>query len=340
MVEGSMKKVIFGLLVLAISLGVVEAVPFQTIGMLRTPDAYILPHKAAEAQFTSYVRNTHVPTGDSEFEYIPIGMINVGILNRAELGFFYGDEVYFFNVKVKVIEETVSVPQVSVGVDNILSPVREDAAKIIPGEDFYDHPDNSFYERNSPYIVFSKQSVLRGFFGIPAISTILNAGWGQNRFKGQVPRSKRLNGLFVSVEFAPVKNLAVLGEYDGHELNMGVKYTYRNFSAKLGFQAIEDLFKDYATGENKRIAMSISYLFDKYADARRRPSLPVEGGLPGQQATGVEQVVTPQQSGVQSSADQILEELRKIRESREQAQKVLDELRCELLELEREASGQ
>ncbi len=332
-----MRRVILSLLVLAAALGVVEAVPFQTIGMLRTPDAYVLPNKAAEAQFTSYLRK--IGEG-ADIEYIPIGMLNVGILNRAELGFLYGDDVYFFNVKLKVIEETMGVPQVSIGVDNIFSPIREDARQIPLGEDFFDHPDKYLYERNSPYIVFSKQSVLRGFFGIPAISTILNAGWGQNRFKGQIPRSKRLNGLFTSVEFAPVANMAILGEFDGHELNMGLKYSYRNFSAKIGYQAIEDLFKDYATGANKRFAFSVSYLFDKYADARRRPSLPIEGGLPGQQATAVEQVISPQQPGIQSSTDQILEELRRIRESREQAQKVLEELRRELLELEREAARQ
>jgi len=336
MVEGSMNKVFLSLLVLAVALGVIEAVPFQTIGMLRTPDAYILPNRAAEAQFTSYMRR--IGEG-ADIEFIPIGMLNVGILNRAELGFFYGDEVHFFNVKVKVIDETVTVPQVSIGVDNIFSPIREDAAKIPAGADFADHPDNSFYERNSLYVVFSKQSVLRGFFGIPEISALLNAGWGQNRFQGQVDRSKRLNGLFASIEFAPIQNMAALGEFDGQDLNMGVKYSYRNFSAKIGYQAIEDLFKDYPTGENKRFAFSISYLFDQFAGARRRPTLPIEGGLPGQQQAQVEQVVDPQQ-GVQTSADQILEELRRIRESREQAQKVLDELRRELLELEKEAAGQ
>ena len=43
-----MKKVILSVIVLATMFGFLEAAPFQTLGMLRTPDAYVLPHKAAE----------------------------------------------------------------------------------------------------------------------------------------------------------------------------------------------------------------------------------------------------------------------------------------------------
>jgi hypothetical protein len=271
-----MKKVILSVIVLAAMLGVLSAAPFQTIGMLRTPDAYVLPHKAAELLLVGYYRDVVRPVYVDEDKngFIPYGMLGVGLFDRVELGFFGGDSVYFLNAKVKVIQETPKIPQVAIGMDNILSPVnRHRAQDYTPANstwDYADHPDKSDYEYYSPYFVMSKQAVIGG------LSWMFNLGWGSNRYIGQVARSRMFSGTFASIELSPMRDLAIQGEYDGKDFNAGIKYSIKNFSFKVGAEAVEDLAKGSEGNgyeDNLRIALGVSYLFDKYAEAKRRPDL-------------------------------------------------------------------
>jgi len=277
-----MKKVILSVIVLAAMIGIIEAAPFQTLGMLRTPDAYVLPHKAAEILLVGYYRDVVRPAyvDPDKNGLIPYGMIGVGILDRVELGFFGGDWVYFLNAKIKLIQETPKVPQFAVGMDNILSPVNHHRAQdYIPGDPnnpdpgwyYEDHPDKTDYEYYSPYIVGSKQAVIGG------LSWMFNLGWGQNRHTGQVERSRIFNGLFASIELSPIRDLALQGEYDGKDFNAAIKLTVKNFGFKIGAQAVEDWAKGSEGNgyeDNVRVALGVSYLFDRYAEAKRsRPDL-------------------------------------------------------------------
>jgi hypothetical protein len=279
-VEGSMKKVILSVIVLASMFSLAQAAPFQTLGMLRTPDAYVLPHRAAELMIVGYYRDVAKPqpmTPDAEDAskgFFPYGMVGVGLFNRVELGLFAGDytkldgAVYFVNVKAKIIEESLRIPQIAVGIDNILSPVSKHGAQYLnTQDDFSQHPDRDAYEYFSPYVVASKQAY---FSGVP---WMFNIGLGTNRFVGQVPRSRIFNGLFTSVELSPMRDLALQLEFDGEDFNTGIKYSYKNFGAKLGMQAIEDFAKDNGYEDNLRIAFGLSYLFDRYSEAKRRPDL-------------------------------------------------------------------
>lgn len=267
-----MKKVILSLLVLAAAISFVEAAPFQTMGMLRTPDAYILPHKAAEFQFVNYLRQTR----DTDLTYIPYGMVSGGLLDRVELGMYAGDNVIFGNIKVKLLQETLKIPQLSVGLENIFSSIPTDFHDLHNGsyyetsDDGFPHPDRADYEAFSPYVVMSKQAVLGG------VHTMFNIGVGMHRFVGQVHRSRLFSGSFASFEVSPVRNFSILGEYDGRDFNGGLKYSIDNFSFKVGYQAIENLFKESEGNgyeKDRRFALSISYLFDKYASAKRRPDI-------------------------------------------------------------------
>lgn len=251
-----------------------EAAPFQTLGMLRTPDAYVLPHKAAEFLLVGYYRDVALPVVNDGFS--PYLMAGVGIMDRVELGLFVGDKVddampYFLNLKVKVLQETMKLPQVAVGLDNILSPVGETSIEdLATTDDFYSHPDKADYEGYSPYAVASKQAVV---FGLP---WMFNLGLGAHRFTGQVSRSRVFNGIFASAEISPLNNLFIQGEYSGHDFNAGLKYAYKNWGFRVGAQAIEDLAKDNGYEENLRVAFGISYLMDQFAEAKRnegRPSL-------------------------------------------------------------------
>lgn len=303
-----MKKVIFSVLVLATMFSMVQAAPFQTLGMLRTPDAYVLPHRAAEILMVGYYRDVTAPkpltpdAKDASKGLFPYGMIGVGLFNRVELGVFAGDNtkldglVYFMNVKAKVIEESMVIPQVSVGIDNMFSPLtKHKEADLKPGDAFYGHPDRADYEYFSPYVVASKQAV---FSGVP---WMLSVGVGSNKFIGQVTRSRIFNGLFSSAEVSPFRNFAIQGEYDGYNFNAGLKYSYKNFGIKMGMQAIEDLAKNTAYKDNLRIAFGLSYLFDKYSEAKRRPDLSryaMDSDIGGTNVVDIGETPTPIESGV------------------------------------------
>ena len=274
-----MKKVLLTFIALVAVWGIAQAAPFQTLGMLRTPDAYVLPNKAAEFLLVGYYRDISAPkplTDEAEKAsegFFPYTIIGVGILDRVEISMFLGDYtsqdglVYLLNAKVKIIEETLRIPQIAVGMDNILSPIKKHGSQYLEeNDDFVDNPEADSYEPYSPYAVASKQAV---FLGIP---WMFNVGIGSNRFVGQA-KSRYMTGLFASAEMSPIRDLALQGEFDGEDLNIGVKYSYKNFGFKLGANAIEDRFKDSDYKDNIRVALGVSYLFDKYAEAKRRPDL-------------------------------------------------------------------
>ncbi len=302
-----MKKVLLTFIALVAVWGIAQAAPFQTLGMLRTPDAYVLPNKAAEFLLVGYYRDISAPkplTDEAEKAsegFFPYTIIGVGILDRVEISMFLGDYtsqdglVYLLNAKVKIIEETLRIPQIAVGMDNILSPIKKHGSQYLEeNDDFVDNPEADSYEPYSPYAVASKQAV---FLGIP---WMFNVGIGSNRFVGQA-KSRYMTGLFASAEMSPIRDLALQGEFDGEDLNIGVKYSYKNFGFKLGANAIEDRFKDSDYKDNIRVALGVSYLFDKYAEAKRRPDLGLYAGYGKKPSAGgeiVEVGETPIEKGV------------------------------------------
>jgi len=302
-----MKKVLLTFIALVAVWGIAQAAPFQTLGMLRTPDAYVLPNKAAEFLLVGYYRDISAPkplTDEAEKAsegFFPYTIIGVGILDRVEISMFLGDYtsqdglVYLLNAKVKIIEETLRIPQIAVGMDNILSPIKKHGSQYLEeNDDFVDNPEADSYEPYSPYAVASKQAV---FLGIP---WMFNVGIGSNRFVGQA-KSRYMTGLFASAEMSPIRDLALQGEFDGEDLNIGVKYSYKNFGFKLGANAIEDRFKDSDYKDNIRVALGVSYLFDKYAEAKRRPDLGLYASYGKKPSAGgeiVEVGETPIEKGV------------------------------------------
>ncbi len=289
-----MKKVILSVIVLAALIGILEAAPFQTMGLLRTPDAYVIPHKSAQMVLVGYYRNVEAPNyvDPTKNGLNFYGMLGVGLFDRVQLDFFGGDYVYFLNAKVKVFEETPKIPQIAIGMDNILSPVNRRRAQDyrpywdpLAGDDgapsavydpydlgWIDHPDKTDYEYFSPYLVASKQVVMGG------VDWMFNLGGGMNRYTGQVPRSRWFSGLFASVEISPWDNFAIQGEYDGKDFNAGLKYSYKNFGVRLGAEAVEDLAKGSEGNgyeNNLRLALGLSYLFDRFSEkgASVRPDL-------------------------------------------------------------------
>jgi hypothetical protein len=301
------------------------------MGQLRSPDAYVIPHKTAELVFTNYMRReANSFTENKDYEYVPMGMVNVGLFDRVCIGAWGGDRVGFVNLKVKVIEETVSIPQVSVGADNIFSPVKEDAGKIKPNQDYFNNPDKVFYEKNSPYIVFSKASVVKGMTGLPLLETIISIGMGGNKFKGQVSLAKKFEGIFGSISIKPQKDLSLTFENDGFNLNAGAQYAYKKFTFKVSYVGIEEQ-------ENNRIGFGIAYFFDKFSDSKQRPSMLFDDDTTSPK--GSDSIQSPIQGKEFNANRDLLEELKKLREQREQTQKVLDELTGQLKEIDEDTAN-
>ena len=167
-----MKKVILSVIVLAAVIGIVEAAPFQTMGLLRTPDAYVIPHKSAQLVLAGYYRNVEKPSYvDMDKNGLNFyGMLGVGLFDRVQLDFFGGDYVYFLNAKVKLLQETPKF------LKSLLAWITSSRQSIAPGTGlqtllllgseqqvivnspirdslnlgWIDHPDKTDYEHFSP----------------------------------------------------------------------------------------------------------------------------------------------------------------------------------------------
>jgi len=270
-----MKQVILILFVLSALTAVSEAAPLQTLGGLRTSDAYLIPHRSVKVTLVGYYRNVERPSYvDQDKNGLHFyGMVGVGMFDWAEVAFFGGDYVYFFDAKLRLLKESKYIPQIAVGMDNILSPVnRRRSQDYRPYWDpeigdegapssvydphdlgWIDHPDKVDYEYFSPYFVFSKEV----YIGVE-----LSMGMGANSFTGTVP--SMLSGVFASVEVRPFDEISFMGEYDGKDFNAGIKYSYRNLDVRLGAEAVEDLAKGSEGNgyeNNLRLALGLAYEF-------------------------------------------------------------------------------
>jgi hypothetical protein len=324
MVGENMKKAVFLSITLYLMIISLSAAPYSTMGQLNAPDAYVLPHKSAEFTFTNYFRRNRSDfVGLQDYEYIPTGMIQLGLFDRLGIAVWGGDDLAFANLKLMLIEETATVPQLAIGVDNLFSPVKEDSDDLIAGDDFINNPDKALYEKNSPYICLSKASVLRNLTGLKLLETYMTAGIGMNKFKAQTPFSKRFEGLFGSITAKPHKAISLTFEFDGCDFNVGGQYAYKNFGFKIAYEGLEEQ-------ENNRIGVAISYLFDKFADSKRKQAYWLS-----ETSYKQSELVNSQLQGkdINTNSD-LLEELKKLREQREQAQKVLDDLRNQLQQME------
>ena len=82
-----MKQVILILFVLSALTAVSEAAPLQTLGGLRTPDAYLIPHRSVKVTLVGYYRNVERPSYvDQDKNGLHFyGMVGVGMFDWAEV---------------------------------------------------------------------------------------------------------------------------------------------------------------------------------------------------------------------------------------------------------------
>jgi len=195
-----MKRNIF-MIVFFVSV-VLYAVPFTTQGMIKVPDAYVMPHKMAEISAITYRAANESESYGTDFA----GVLNVGIYNWLEFGFVgTANEFYYMNIKGRLIQETETLPAISLGIENLGTGVKVDQV------------------------------------GIPYLETNIHLGFGTGRFKGNLELSKQTGGLFGGFEFKPSQYYSILAEMDGYNINAGLSGKYKNISACLGLYRLEEL---------------------------------------------------------------------------------------------------
>ena len=139
--------------------------------------------------------------------------LDFGLFNRVEIGLTsvrHNQRSFLCgNLKVLLLREAGTVPNVAVGLENI-------------GDSIH---DNERYERKSAFLAVSKQ------FTLPSIHHITgHIGIGNRRFVEDSGMSTVLNGVFfgVSKDFHPAfarGSLRVSIEVDGRGVNTGLRYT-------------------------------------------------------------------------------------------------------------------
>lgn len=295
-----MKKSLFVCLMLLGAIASISAFPFANYGNIRVPDAYVMPHLMGEIAFDNYFHREHNHK-DDDYAYNWAGAGTIGLFNYGELTLVgTRDEVYYGNVKVKLIGETIALPDISIGADNVFSKVNE---RQKSGKDIFDAGN---YRRNSFFFALSKTILMGGVPGAGDVPVRATIGAGSNRFVGTVSFSRQFGGLFGAVQVEPVKNVALVGEIDGHNLNTSLGYTYKNFSARLNLYKIEEWY-----ARDPKVGISVSYKIDQFAPEPQKP---------------VQQIRRTSQ-GYDRGYDGSFDELQRIRIQREKAERDLEEIK-------------
>ena len=143
--------------------------------------------------------------------------LDFGLFDRVEIGLTtvrHNQQNFLLgNLKVLLLREAGSVPNIAVGLENIGDSIENGLN------------DTERYERKSAFLAVSKQ------FTLPSIHHITgHIGIGNRRFVEEIGMSKVLNGVFlgISKDFHPAfarGSLTFSVEVDGRGVNTGLRHT-------------------------------------------------------------------------------------------------------------------
>ena len=319
------KKIVVSCLFLMI-LSSIFAVPYASMGNINIPDAYILPHKMIDLGYTNYfVSDIGYGASDvvEDMEGYDFAVTSrFGLYNRAELGLIYTSyEKLYANVKIRLINESETVPALSVGAVNLFSGVSEDDL-----EEGVDFPDGRELLSNSPFIAVSKSIVIvTGLNGMNYLETTFHGGIGGRKFQGQGDITKNLSGMFLGFDVRPSKYFSLDLEMDSQNINLGINAYIQNFVLRAGIYEIESIMG--VNERDTRIALNLGYTFDQFSDVKaaekRKPMDIAPSGRTYQPESGARE--SYQQSDPMENP--LMNELEEIRKRREQAEKELEEIR-------------
>ncbi len=307
------------------------AAPFTSLGSaIRTPNGYVVPHTQFTGTFAAYTRDD----GEGKLESKIVGAVSGGLWDRVEVGVVYTDDcdgLTFANAKVKVFEETPKFPAISIGVDNIGSSINEDADEIIDGSsDVQEHSYYSrYFEKNAFYAVATKSTVIRGLPVFSYIETVASVGFGsEQKYQGVGELSEDFSGLFASVLFRPNKWFGVIGEVDGSMVNAGLDINYNDFALRMALTELDEYFKGDESYDKLNFTFALSYTFNDYVNESKQPRVARSNK---EAIRGTRVIQNQDQLG---ETDDLLQELRAIRERRQKAQQELEDIRRILEESE------
>lgn len=264
-----MRKSLIIMILLLIAGSYLLAIPYTLQGnKVNIPDAYILSHKMASisvALAPGITNNTE--DGTNELFFNAIANVNLGLFDRGEVGFVlnsYG--IPYMNFKVQAIKEGKTLPQLSLGLTNVFSPIRNGNYPNYQ-EGLVGSEDDLI--KNSPYIVASKTAILvSNIRGLEYIELAGFLGWGLRRFKGEGSVAKYMNGFFVGVEFRPTRFLSLYSEVDGENLNGGINIHSRHFTYQLSIFRLEEALKFVLDEGSVNLGLNIVYTLDHFSEEK------------------------------------------------------------------------
>jgi hypothetical protein len=192
-------------------------------GLLKSPDAYVVGNGKCAVTFGYYHDEMaessekivpDMPQAGASFLIGPVSRIEVSLRIAA---FIEAPKITFnprnfgidliFNIKGVVFREKKYVPQISLGIQDIV------------GTWMY----QSTYLVLSKTILFGKNSHIAGTLGYG--SEIL--GYLSENVQGKSPRDYRFIGIFGSLEGQLFSFVSLLADYDAEDWNLGLKLNYK-----------------------------------------------------------------------------------------------------------------
>ena len=303
------------------------SMPYSTLGNINIPDAYVLPHKMVDISYTNYFVSDGMIVGVEERYngYDFAGSIRFGLFDRGELGVVYTSTAGVFgNLKVRIINETETLPALSIGLTNLFSSVS-DYEKEALAEEGHEFTDVQDYISNSPFLVLSKSLVI--ITGIPAmdyLETSFHFGMGQRRFLGKGETVKSFGGIFWGMDIKPSRFWGFDLEWDSQNINLGLNGFYKNFTLRAGMYEVEDFMGVKGDEGSKKYAINLKYTIDKFSELKATEKRAKTVGV---QQRAIQKVTPADEETYDEDSNPLHEELEQIRQRRKQAEKELEEIR-------------
>lgn len=325
-----MRKLIFVCLLIYTS-AVLLAIPYTSLGNINIPDAYTLPHLMSEVSFTNYVVQDYPAYGDEDYHYNLAGAINFGLFNRGEVGIVAGNnDLIYANLKVRLINETESIPAIAFGLDNAFSRMG-DFDNGLPEADLADPGD---YIKNSPYFVVSKSILFLTNFGfMPELEAVFHFGMGKRKFEGKGETVKHASGIFVGSDFRMSQYVGMNIEFDSQNINMGINAYFKNITLRAGLFELEDYFNIKDKNSGNKFAVNVKYTIDNFSSVKAgnkdsyQRDISTTSSPRRNQTTNRADYRQAADEPANENDDALLNELRKITERRKEAEKELEEIR-------------
>lgn len=325
------KRVLLLLSILFLFNIILFSMPYSSLGNINIPDAYVLPHLMADVSYVNFFVSDGVIFQEDVTEPLQEGMydfaasVRVGLFDRGELGIVYTSTAGIYgNLKLRLINETETLPALSFGLINLFSSVSDFDKTELPGLG-YEFTDPSDYISNSPFIVVSKSLVI--ITGMPAmdyLETSFHFGMGQRRFQGKGETVKDFAGVFGGFDIKPSRYWGFDFEWDSQNINFGLNGFYKNFTLRAGMYEVEDFLGIKGDKGSKKYALNIKYTLDKFselkASEKRKKTV-------ASKQRAMRKVSPDTEETYDEDSNPLHDELEQIRQRRKQAEKELEEIR-------------